>query len=143
MLVTLLELALYFGMLSLISVGGLPSVMSEMQRIVIDVEHWVAPEEFLQLYAVGQASRFAIVESPGLPRGRTQVERRQRVQLTGMWNRRDRAEDALRLVHAGAVVGLDTLQVQLDETNRCDLPPDDRLLQIGNCRVLQVKPGPR
>jgi len=56
MLVTLLELALYFGMLSLISVGGLPSVMSEMQRIVIDVEHWVAPEEFLQLYAVGQAS---------------------------------------------------------------------------------------
>jgi chromate transporter len=56
MLVNLLELALYFGMLSLISVGGLPSVMSEMQRIVIDVEHWVEPEEFLQLYAVGQAS---------------------------------------------------------------------------------------
>jgi chromate transporter len=56
MLVTLLELALYFGMLSLISVGGLPAVMSELQRIVIDVEHWVAPEEFLQLYAVGQAS---------------------------------------------------------------------------------------
>jgi chromate transporter len=56
MFVNLLELALYFGMLSLISVGGLPSVMSEMQRIVIDVEHWVEPEEFLQLYAVGQAS---------------------------------------------------------------------------------------
>lgn len=53
---TLLHLALYFGMLSLISVGGLPSVMTELQRIVIDVEHWVAPEEFIQLYAVGQAS---------------------------------------------------------------------------------------
>jgi chromate transporter len=56
MLLTLLELALYFGMLSLIAVGGLPSVMSEVQRVVIDVEHWVAPAEFIQLYAVAQAS---------------------------------------------------------------------------------------
>jgi chromate transporter len=55
-LVTLLQLAFYFGMLSLIAVGGLPSVMSELQRVVIDVEHWVAPAEFIQLYAVAQAS---------------------------------------------------------------------------------------
>ena len=53
---TLLQLALYFGMLSLISVGGLPSVMTELQRIVIDVEGWVRPEEFIQLYAVAQAA---------------------------------------------------------------------------------------
>lgn len=53
---TLLELAMYFAMLSLISVGGLSSVLPEVQRIVIDVEGWVTPEQFIQLYAVGQAS---------------------------------------------------------------------------------------
>jgi chromate transporter len=54
--VRLLELALYFGFLSVISVGGIPSVMGEMQRIVVEVNNWVAPEEFVQLYAVGQAA---------------------------------------------------------------------------------------
>jgi chromate transporter len=54
--VRLLELSLYFAFLSVISVGGIPSVMGEMQRIVVDVNNWVAPEEFLQLYAVGQAA---------------------------------------------------------------------------------------
>ncbi len=52
----LLELSLYFAFLSVISVGGIPSVMGEMQRVVVDVNNWVAPEEFLQLYAVGQAA---------------------------------------------------------------------------------------
>jgi chromate transporter len=54
--VRLLELSLYFAFLSVISVGGIPSVMGEMQRVVVDVNNWVAPEEFLQLYAVGQAA---------------------------------------------------------------------------------------
>jgi chromate transporter len=52
----LLELALFFGLMSVISVGGLPAVMGEVQRHVVDVNHWVGPEEFVQLYAVGQAS---------------------------------------------------------------------------------------
>lgn len=52
----LLELALYFGFLSVISVGGLASVMGELQRIAVQTQHWVAPEEFVQLYALGQAA---------------------------------------------------------------------------------------
>ena len=52
----LLELALYFGLLSLISVGGLPSVMPELQRLVVDVKGWLTPGEFLQAFAVGQAA---------------------------------------------------------------------------------------
>ncbi len=52
----LLELALFFGLMSVLSVGGLPSVMGEVQRHVVDVRNWVAPEEFVQLYAVGQAA---------------------------------------------------------------------------------------
>ena len=52
----LLELALWFGMLSVISVGGMPAVMPELQRIVVDAKAWLSPGEFLQAFAVGQAA---------------------------------------------------------------------------------------
>jgi len=52
----LLELALYFMLLSLISVGGMPSVLPELQRYVVDVKGWMTAEEFIQLFAVGQAA---------------------------------------------------------------------------------------
>ncbi|MCC6211203.1 MAG: chromate transporter, partial [Burkholderiales bacterium] len=32
---TMLQIALYFMLLSLVSVGGIPSVMPEMQRLVV------------------------------------------------------------------------------------------------------------
>jgi len=53
---TLLEMALYFCVLSIFSVGGLPSVMPEMQRYVVEVKGWATPEEFMQMFAVGQAA---------------------------------------------------------------------------------------
>ena len=53
---TLVELALYFGLLSLISVGGMPSVMPVMQRYVVDVKGWLTPSDFIQAFAVGQAA---------------------------------------------------------------------------------------
>lgn len=53
---TLVELAFYFGLLSLISVGGLPAVMPEMQRYVIEVKAWLTPAEFIEAFAVGQAA---------------------------------------------------------------------------------------
>lgn len=53
---TLVELALYFMLLSLFSVGGLPSVMPEMQRYVVEVKGWMTPAEFMQAFAVGQAA---------------------------------------------------------------------------------------
>ena len=52
----LLELTLYFMLLSLISVGGMPSVLPELQRYVVDVKNWITPEEFIQIFAVGQAA---------------------------------------------------------------------------------------
>jgi len=52
----LLELALYFGLLSMISVGGMPSIMPEMQRYVVDVKGWLTPGDFIQAFAVGQAA---------------------------------------------------------------------------------------
>ena len=52
----LLELALYFSLLSLISVGGIPSVLPEMQRYIVDVRHWASAEDFIQMFAIGQAA---------------------------------------------------------------------------------------
>jgi chromate transporter len=54
--VTLLELCLYFMLLSLISVGGMPSVLPELQRYVVDVKGWMTPGDFIQIFAVGQAA---------------------------------------------------------------------------------------
>ena len=56
MALTLLELALYFGLLSVVAFGGMPAVMPEMQRIVVEVKEWTSPVEFLQLFAVAQAA---------------------------------------------------------------------------------------
>lgn len=53
---TLLDLALYFGLLSLVSVGGLPSVMPEMQRYTVEVKGWLSPDDFIQMFALGQAA---------------------------------------------------------------------------------------
>ena len=52
----LADMAAYFSSLSLISVGGLPAVLPELQRYVIGVKGWLTPEQVLQLYAVGQAA---------------------------------------------------------------------------------------
>jgi chromate transporter len=42
--------------LSLVSVGGIPSVMPEMQRLVVDVQGWMSAAEYTQLFAVAQAA---------------------------------------------------------------------------------------
>lgn len=52
----MLQLALYFALLSLVSVGGIPTVMPEMQRIVVDVEGWMTAAEYTQLFAIAQAA---------------------------------------------------------------------------------------
>jgi chromate transporter len=56
MALMLLELALYFALLSLISVGGIPSVLPEMQRYVVDVRGWASADDFIQMFAIGQAA---------------------------------------------------------------------------------------
>ena len=52
----LLDMALYFSVISLVSVGGLPAVLPELQRYVVDVKSWMSADDFIQLYAVGQAA---------------------------------------------------------------------------------------
>ena len=52
----LIEITIYFALLSLISFGGMPAVMPEMQRLVVDVKQWTTHEEFVQLFAIAQAA---------------------------------------------------------------------------------------
>ena len=52
----MIQLAFYFALLSLVSVGGIPSVMPEMQRLVVDVQGWMTAAEYTQLFAIAQAA---------------------------------------------------------------------------------------
>lgn len=52
----LLDLIMSFGVLSLVAFGGMPAVMPEMQRLVVDVNAWATEKEFIQLFAIAQAA---------------------------------------------------------------------------------------
>jgi len=52
----IIQLALYFLLLSCIAFGGLPSVLPEMQRFVVNVKGWTSAEDFVRLFAIAQAA---------------------------------------------------------------------------------------
>jgi chromate transporter len=54
--VILTQLALVFGQLSLLAFGGGNAVIPEMQRQVVEVQHWMNAHEFAALYALAQAA---------------------------------------------------------------------------------------
>lgn len=53
---TLLSLGLIFVELSLIAFGGGNAILPEMQRRVVEVQHWVSASEFSALFALAQAA---------------------------------------------------------------------------------------
>jgi chromate transporter len=53
--VTLLELGRYFTLPSLLTFGGVSSVIPEMQRYIVDVKGWTAAD-FMHLFAVAQSA---------------------------------------------------------------------------------------
>ena len=52
----MLELVLYFCLLSLLSIGGIAAVMPEVYRYTVDVQGWVTGPEFVRLFAIAQAA---------------------------------------------------------------------------------------
>lgn len=52
----LLALAGTFGQLGLLAVGGINSVIPEMQREVVGAQHWMSAREFAALFALAQAA---------------------------------------------------------------------------------------
>ncbi len=49
-------LALIYAQMSLLAVGGVASVLPEMQRQVVDARGWMSPAEFAALFALAQAA---------------------------------------------------------------------------------------
>jgi len=52
----LAQLAIDFSLLSLITVGGVITVLPEMHRNVVEVHGWMSGAEFAQLFALAQAA---------------------------------------------------------------------------------------
>jgi chromate transporter len=53
---TLLHLIIVFGSLSLLSFGGTNTVLPEMHRQAVSVNHWLTDLEFASVFAISQAS---------------------------------------------------------------------------------------
>jgi chromate transporter len=53
---TLATLALLFGHLSLLAIGGVNAILPEMQRQVVEVHNWMSASEFTALFALAQAA---------------------------------------------------------------------------------------
>jgi len=52
----LIELALQFLALSLLSIGGANAIIPEMHLRAVDIEHWMTDADFSQMFALSQAA---------------------------------------------------------------------------------------
>jgi chromate transporter len=50
------SLALHFALLSLMAIGGVSSVLPDMQRYLVEANHWLNGRQFADAYALGQAA---------------------------------------------------------------------------------------
>ena len=54
--VDLPALALHFALLSLMAIGGVSSILPDMQRYVVEANQWLSASQFADAYALGQAA---------------------------------------------------------------------------------------
>jgi chromate transporter len=54
--VDLTALALHFALLSLMAIGGMSSILPDLQRYVVEANHWMSDRQFADAYALGQAA---------------------------------------------------------------------------------------
>jgi chromate transporter len=53
---TLAELARQFALLSFLAIGGVNTLIPEIQRRVVEMEHWMTDADFAQAFAIAQAA---------------------------------------------------------------------------------------
>jgi chromate transporter len=51
---TLVRLAAHFALMSLFAIGGANSAVPEMQRVAVEVEHWMTARQFTDVFALAQ-----------------------------------------------------------------------------------------
>ncbi|MFH1605308.1 MAG: chromate transporter [Pseudomonadota bacterium] len=54
--VDLSALALHLALLSLMSIGGVNAIAPDVQRFLVEANHWLSAKQFADLYALGQAT---------------------------------------------------------------------------------------
>ncbi len=54
--VDLAALGLHLALLSLMAIGGVGSILPDMQRYVVEANHWLTDRQFADAYALGQAA---------------------------------------------------------------------------------------
>jgi chromate transporter len=54
--VDLAALGLHFALLSLMAIGGVSAILPDMQRYVVEANHWLSDRQFADAYALGQAA---------------------------------------------------------------------------------------
>jgi chromate transporter len=54
--VDLMALALHIALLSLMAIGGVSSVLPDMQRYLVEANHWMSERQFADAWALGQAA---------------------------------------------------------------------------------------
>ncbi|HEX4210445.1 MAG TPA: chromate transporter [Candidatus Binataceae bacterium] len=52
----LIQLAGVFALLSIMAVGGGTAVLPEMKRMTVNTYHWVTPDQFRDIYSLGQVA---------------------------------------------------------------------------------------
>jgi chromate transporter len=52
----ILSLISFFSVLSILSIGGSNSVVPEMARHAVEVEHWLTAAQFTDIFAISQAA---------------------------------------------------------------------------------------
>src|SRR5713226_7524332 len=52
----ILSLITFFSALSILSIGGSNSVVPEMARQTVEIEHWLTAAQFTDLFAISQAA---------------------------------------------------------------------------------------
>ena len=52
----LLTIAGLFARVSLLAVGGINSTLPEISRQVVGVQHWMSPQQFSEIFAIGQSA---------------------------------------------------------------------------------------
>lgn len=50
------QIALLFGKLSLLAVGGANSTVPEISRVTVNQQHWLTPSQFSQFYAIANTA---------------------------------------------------------------------------------------
>lgn len=52
----LISLAIAFGVMSLLAIGGANSTIPEMHRVAVEVHHWMNDAQFTDMFAIAQLS---------------------------------------------------------------------------------------